>query len=51
MSQYIAYLTAGYPNAEETVNMLLAMQTGGADVLELCVEGEGLAVAGLEEDE
>ena len=36
-SQFIAYLTAGYPNADETVNLLLAMQAGGADVLELGV--------------
>ncbi len=36
-SQFIAYLTAGYPNADETVNLLLAMQSGGADVLELGV--------------
>ena len=33
-SQFIAYLTAGYPNADETVNLLLSMQAGGADVLE-----------------
>lgn len=36
-SQFIAYLTAGYPHADETVNLLLAMQAGGADVLELGV--------------
>lgn len=36
-SQFIAYLTAGYPNADETVNLLLSMQAGGADVLELGV--------------
>ena len=33
-SQFIAYLTAGYPHADETANLLLAMQAGGADVLE-----------------
>jgi len=36
-AQLIAYLTAGYPNPTETVNLLLAMQAGGADVLELGV--------------
>lgn len=34
-AQLITYLTAGYPNPDETVNLLLAMQAGGADVLEL----------------
>ena len=34
-AQFIAYLTAGYPNPNETVDLLLAMQKGGADVLEL----------------
>jgi len=34
-AQFIAYLTAGYPNPVETVDLLLAMQAGGADVLEL----------------
>lgn len=28
-------MTAGYPNPNETVNLLLAMQAGGSDVLEL----------------
>lgn len=36
-AQFIAYLTAGYPNPDETVDLLLAMQKGGADVLELGV--------------
>ena len=36
-AQLIAYLTAGYPNPTETVDLLLAMQAGGADVLELGV--------------
>ena len=34
-AQLIAYLTAGYPNPTETVDLLLAMQNGGADILEL----------------
>lgn len=36
-AQFVAYLTAGYPNPDETVNLLLAMQKGGADVIELGV--------------
>lgn len=36
-AQLIAYLTAGYPNPNETVDLLLAMQQGGADILELGV--------------
>lgn len=31
----IAYLTAGYPGAEETVELLLALEAGGADAVEL----------------
>uniref|UniRef100_A0A7S0XDP8 Tryptophan synthase n=1 Tax=Chromulina nebulosa TaxID=96789 RepID=A0A7S0XDP8_9STRA len=34
-AQLVAYITAGYPNPSETVDLLLAMQAGGADVLEL----------------
>jgi tryptophan synthase len=34
-AQLITYLTAGYPHPDETVDLLLAMQNGGADVLEL----------------
>eukprot|EP00601_Ochromonadales_sp_CCMP2298_P008820 CAMPEP_0173203052 /NCGR_PEP_ID=MMETSP1141-20130122/19312_1 /TAXON_ID=483371 /ORGANISM="non described non described, Strain CCMP2298" /LENGTH=692 /DNA_ID=CAMNT_0014128481 /DNA_START=189 /DNA_END=2267 /DNA_ORIENTATION=- len=36
-AQLIAYLTAGYPHPDETVDLLLAMQAGGADILELGV--------------
>ena len=36
-ARLITYLTAGYPNPEETVELLLAMQKGGADVIELGV--------------
>jgi tryptophan synthase len=36
-AQLIAYLVAGYPHPDETVDLLLAMQAGGADVLELGV--------------
>ena len=34
---FIGYLTAGYPAREDTVPALLAMEAGGADVLELGV--------------
>lgn len=34
-AQFIAYLTAGYPGPDETVDLLLAMQAGGTDVIEL----------------
>ncbi|CAH0367538.1 unnamed protein product [Pelagomonas calceolata] len=33
----IPYLTAGYPTKDETVDLLLATQAGGADVIELGV--------------
>lgn len=33
----MTYLTAGYPHPDETVDLLLAMQNGGADILELGV--------------
>lgn len=36
-AQLIAYIVAGYPNPDETVDLLIAMQAGGADVLELGV--------------
>lgn len=34
---FIAYLTAGYPTRAETVPLLLALQAGGADIVELGV--------------
>lgn len=34
-AQLVTYLTAGYPNPSETVDLLLAMQAGGSDVIEL----------------
>ncbi|CAN0389126.1 unnamed protein product, partial [Scytosiphon promiscuus] len=34
---FIPYLTAGYPKREDTVDLLLALQEGGADVIELGV--------------
>ena len=36
-AQFLAYLTAGYPHPDETPDLLLALQAGGADVLELGV--------------
>ncbi|CAM9427364.1 unnamed protein product, partial [Hapterophycus canaliculatus] len=34
---FIPYLTAGYPKKEDTVDLLLALQEGGADIIELGV--------------
>lgn len=34
---FVAYLMAGYPKAEDTVPTMLALQEGGADILELGV--------------
>ncbi|KAG5180854.1 tryptophan synthase [Tribonema minus] len=34
---FIPYLTAGYPKADDTVDLLLGLQEGGADVIELGV--------------
>ncbi|SLM37222.1 tryptophan synthase [Lasallia pustulata] len=31
----VTYMTAGYPTAEETVDVLLGMEAGGADLIEL----------------
>lgn len=36
-AQLVAYLTAGYPHPDETVDLLLAIQSGGASILELGV--------------
>ncbi|KAJ5674221.1 tryptophan synthase [Penicillium macrosclerotiorum] len=32
---FITYVTAGYPTAEETPDIMLALQAGGADIIEL----------------
>jgi len=32
---FIPFVTAGYPSPDDTVDLLLAMQSGGADVIEL----------------
>ncbi|KAG7106686.1 Tryptophan synthase like protein [Verticillium longisporum] len=34
-SALVTYVTAGFPTAEETPDILLAMEKGGADILEL----------------
>jgi len=33
----VTFVTAGYPTADDTVPILLAMQRGGADIIELGV--------------
>lgn len=33
----VTFITAGYPNKDDTVPLLLALQAGGADVIELGV--------------
>lgn len=34
-SAFITFITAGYPRAEDTPSILMAMQEGGASVIEL----------------
>ncbi|TPX34496.1 tryptophan synthase [Synchytrium microbalum] len=34
---FVAFVTAGFPEAEDTVDVLLALQQGGADIIELGV--------------
>ncbi|KAJ3047463.1 bifunctional tryptophan synthase trp1, partial [Quaeritorhiza haematococci] len=34
---FVAYLTAGYPEVTDTVEAMLALQKGGADIIELGV--------------
>ncbi|KAJ7219508.1 bifunctional tryptophan synthase TRP1 [Mycena pura] len=34
---FVTFVTAGYPNRDDTVPLLLAMQEGGADIIELGV--------------
>jgi tryptophan synthase alpha subunit len=34
---FVTFLTAGYPSIAETVPLMLAMEKGGADVIELGV--------------
>jgi tryptophan synthase len=31
----VAFVTAGYPRIQDTVSILLAMQAGGADIIEV----------------
>ncbi len=32
---FIAYVTAGFPTVNDTVNVMLSLQEGGADIIEL----------------
>ena len=32
---FVAYVTAGYPESDDTVSILLALERGGADIIEL----------------
>lgn len=32
---FVGYITAGYPDADDTVELLLAMERGGVDIIEL----------------
>ena len=34
---FVTFLTAGYPKPELTVDLMLAMESGGADIIELGV--------------
>jgi len=35
MPAFVTFVTAGYPTADATVPIMLAMQAGGADIIEL----------------
>lgn len=37
MPVFVTFVTAGFPKAEMTVDIMLAMEAGGADVIELGV--------------
>lgn len=32
---FVAYVTAGYPTVEEAVDIILGLEAGGADLIEL----------------
>jgi tryptophan synthase len=34
-SALVTYVTAGFPTAEETPDIMMAMEAGGADIIEL----------------
>lgn len=36
-SAFVTFLTAGFPTADATVPLMLAMEAGGADIIELGV--------------
>jgi len=51
----VGYLTAGYPHPDETVNLMLAMQAGGTDVIELGIpftdpQADGATIQKANED-
>lgn len=35
MPAFVTFVTAGFPTLEDTVPIMLAMQAGGADIIEL----------------
>jgi tryptophan synthase len=39
---FLAFVTAGFPSVEETVPILLGLQRGGADIIELGVPHSGM---------
>ncbi|KAG8531223.1 anthranilate synthase / indole-3-glycerol phosphate synthase [Bacidia gigantensis] len=41
---FVAYVTAGYPTAAETVDILLGLESGGADIIELDPIADGPTV-------
>ena len=54
-AQLVAYLTAGYPHPKETADLLLAMESGGADILELGIpftdpQADGATIQKANED-
>lgn len=39
---FVAFVTAGFPSREETVSILLGLERGGADIIELGVPHSGM---------
>lgn len=39
---FVAFVTAGFPTKEETVSILLGLEKGGADIIELGVPHSGM---------
>jgi tryptophan synthase len=38
---FVAFVTAGFPTREETVSIMLGLEKGGADIIELGVPHSG----------